>query len=266
MAEQFEGTQIEAIARALGHTEEGLTGPEIEFLLGAAQIQDVDRNNTKWKRLHNALATDQNSRKDRTHILAFIRKAMKPERWLSQHEKYEPLRARLNQALLFSGLAVKESGELVEVDKVSTIGDAQRRSNELRAALLKRDAHPDVLAFCRAELLAENFFHAVLEATKSVAAKLRSKSGLTGDGSALVDAALSGDSPKLIVNRFTSDSEKSEQRGFATLLKGVFGMFRNPTAHEARINWPMSVEDAADLMSTVSLIHRRLDCAVLRQP
>jgi uncharacterized protein (TIGR02391 family) len=178
----------------------------------------------------------------------------------------ETLRARLNHALLFSGRALQEDGVLVEVTKVSTITAAQRRSNELKAALIKRDAHPDVLAFCAAELLADNFFHAVLEATKSVAAKLRAKSGLTNDGALLVDGALSGDNPKLVVNAFTSDSEKSEQRGFATLLKGVFGMFRNPTAHEARVHWPMSAEDAADLMSTVSLIHRRLDRAVLRQP
>ena len=34
--------------------------------------------------------------------------------------------------------------------------------------------HPDVLAFCRAELLQQNYFHAVLEASKSVADKLRS--------------------------------------------------------------------------------------------
>jgi len=266
MAEQFEGTQIEAIARALGHTDDGLTGTEIGFLLGAAKINDVQPTEAKWRRLHNAFATHQNAKRDRTHILAFIRKAMKPERWLAKPEKYEPLRARLNQALLFSGLAVQEDGELVEATKVSTIADAQRRSNELRAALLKRDAHPDVLDFCKVELLAENFFHAVLEASKSVAAKLRAKTGLTNDGSLLVDAALSGDNPKLIVNAFISDSEKSEQRGFATLLKGVFGMFRNPTAHEARIPWPMAVEDAADLMSTVPLIHRRIDRAVLRQP
>jgi hypothetical protein len=32
-------------------------------------------------------------------------------------------------------------------------------------------------------------------------------------------------------------------------------------AHEARINWPMTKEDAEDLFSLVSLIHRRLDAA-----
>ena len=37
-----------------------------------------------------------------------------------------------------------------------------------------------------------NGFHAVLEASKSVAEKLRQKSGLTSDGADLVDAALAG--------------------------------------------------------------------------
>ncbi|WP_348630827.1 TIGR02391 family protein [Mesorhizobium sp. M4B.F.Ca.ET.203.01.1.1] len=56
-------------------------------------------------------------------------------------------------------------------------------------------------------------------------------------------------------------ARQDEQKGFGNLLKGTFGMFRNPMAHEARINWAMSKEDAEDLLSLVSLIHRRLDAA-----
>jgi uncharacterized protein (TIGR02391 family) len=48
-----------------------------------------------------------------------------------------------------------------------------------------------VLRFCRAELLQHNYFHAVLEASKSVADKLRTKTGEDGDGSPLVDATCS---------------------------------------------------------------------------
>ncbi len=40
-------------------------------------------------------------------------------------------------------------------------------------------------------------------------------------------------------------------------------MFRNPTAHAARISWDMCREDAEDLFSIVSLIHRRLDKAIM---
>lgn len=65
----------------------------------------------------------------------------------------------------------------------------------------------------------------------------------------------------LAINPLRTESERSEQKGFATLVQGVFRKFRNPTAHEARIFWQMSKEDTEDLLSMVSLIHRRLDGA-----
>ena len=109
-------------------------------------------------------------------------------------------------------------------------------------------------------------FPAVLEAVKSVADKPRTMRGLTSDGAALVDATLSGSSPMMAINGLSTKSEQDEQKGFANLLKGAFGMFRNPTAHEARLNWEMKKEDAEDLMSLLSLMHRRLDSArVLRR-
>jgi len=67
----------------------------------------------------------------------------------------------------------------------------------------------------------------------------------------------------LAVNSLATSSERSEQSGFANLVRGTFGMFRNPTAHEARINWPMTKVDAEDLLTLVSMIHRRLDAATM---
>lgn len=52
----FPSQHIEAVARVLGDTSDGLTGPEIGFILSDAEIPDVDSTNTKWKRLYNALA------------------------------------------------------------------------------------------------------------------------------------------------------------------------------------------------------------------
>lgn len=46
----------------------------------------------------------------------------------------------------------------------------------------------------------------------------------------------------LAINALSNDSQISEQRGFANLVRGTFGMFRNPTAHAARITWQMSKE------------------------
>ena len=84
---------------------------------------------------------------------------------------------------------------------------------------------------------------------------------MTDDGAALADRALGGSPPMLAINPLQTESERSEQSGFLNLVKGVFGMFRNPTAHEAKINWNMVRADAEDLLSTLSLIHRRLDAS-----
>lgn len=257
----FTQAQLQAIADALGDTDDGLTGSEIAHLLASSKIADVDPTLTKRHRLYNAFAQDQNKRQDRIYILAFVRKAMKPERFARCQERFEPMRANLNRALAFAGLAVDAAGELAAVEQARTLSEAQRRAQELRADLTTRGVHPDVLRFCREELLADNYFHAVMEAVKSVADKLRARTGLTDDGAALVDRALTGDTPMLAINPLKTESEKSEQKGFAHLLRGTFGMFRNTTAHEARINWPMTKDDAEDLFSLVSLIHRRLDAA-----
>jgi uncharacterized protein (TIGR02391 family) len=254
-------SQIEAIAAALGHSSIGLTGGEIGHLLIQARMVDPGAGITKKVRLHNAFVASQNQRQDRIGVLAFIRKAMKPERFLKDRARYEPLRAELNAALAFVGLVCDEAGKLREVDAVSTLPEAERRARELRSDLEARRVHPDVLRFCRSELLVDNYFHATLEAVKSIASKLRTLTGLDDDGATLVDRVFGGDVPMLAINPQATKSERDEQKGFGNLLKGVFGMFRNPTAHEARIHWAMTREDAEDLLTLASLIHRRIDAA-----
>jgi uncharacterized protein (TIGR02391 family) len=132
--------------------------------------------------------------------------------------------------------------------------------------LARRDVHPDVLAFCRAELLQQNYFHAVLEASKSVADKLRSLAGATGDGSPLVDAlCFPAAGPRVRFNSLATDWERSEQSGIATLMKGLFSTFRNPVAHAPKVAWSTSRSDALDMLTLASMLHRRLDKADVRQ-
>jgi len=86
----------------------------------------------------------------------------------------------------------------------------------------------------------------------------------TSDGSTLVDDTLGGNEPLLRINELTTDSHRSEQKGFVNLVKGVFGTFRNPTAHAPRIEWPISERDALDLFSIASYVHRRINDAVYK--
>jgi uncharacterized protein (TIGR02391 family) len=266
MEQVFSESELQAIAAALADTAEGLTGSEIGRILASMKIADPTPGMTKWKRLFNAFVERQNHSQNRRAVLEFIRRAMEPERYAMQRERYEPLRANLNCALAFVGLVVDETGELRKAPQVHTLTEAERRAQELRADLNARGVHPDVLRFCRAELVADNYFHAVLEATKSIADKLRSKTSLPDDGADLVDKVFTGKQPLLAINGLATESEKREQSGFANLVKGTFGMFRNVTAHEARILWTMNKADAEDLLSLASLIHRRIDASVPHTP
>ena len=259
----FTRVQIESIANALGDTENGLSGSEIGDILFESTIKDSYPNLAKRHRLFNALIERQNSDGHRKAILAFIRKSMKPARYLNKKDRYDPLRARLNEALSFAGLAIVESGDIEEVQPVSTLADAQRRAEELRKNLSTRHVHPDVLKFCRAELIADDYFHAVLEAAKSISDKIKSKTGLDRDGSELIDYSLMGDAPLLTINSFKTKTEISEQKGFAMLIKGIFSMFSNPTAHEPRIHRNVTRDEAEDFLTIVSLVHRRLDEAIM---
>jgi uncharacterized protein (TIGR02391 family) len=265
----FDETNLRAICNLLGDTTSGLTGSEIGQLFRDCEIDDPLPSYTKRHRLFEALHQRQRRDNCGNHIVAFIQAAMNPVRYVRDSELFEDRRSQLNQVLCFSGLTLGEDGKLRWASAASTLTEAQERAGRLRKELMSRRVHPDVLRFCRAELLQDNYFHAVFEATKSIADKIRDKSGLTGDGSSLVDEAFGlGKSgiPILAFNSLQTETERSEHTGLMNLMKGLFGTFRNTTAHAPKIKWVIEEQDALDMLSLASLLHRRLDQAVQTQP
>jgi uncharacterized protein (TIGR02391 family) len=261
----FNEIVLQRICDVLADTESGLTGSEIGRYLGKLGIEDPFPNLTKRHRLFEALTKKQRRDNCANLIIAFICEAMHPVRHTGSGDYFETKRRELNEILAFSGYQLREDGKVQTVEKVSTLSEAEERAGRLRAELRRRGVHADVLAFCRAELLQNNYFHAVFEATKSVAEKIRQTSGITGDGSELVDQAFGlGKTgiPIVAFNTLQTDTERSEHTGLMNLIKGMFGAFRNVTAHAPKISWPITEQDALDLLSIASLLHRRLDTAV----
>jgi uncharacterized protein (TIGR02391 family) len=255
----FSSEELEHICRVLAATEGGLTGSEINYILQQLNIEDINPNNTKWQRLFNALAKKQNETQKGNCILAFINKALAPARYIDQHPYYDEKLRKINVILSFHGLQYREDGKFHKIKKAETLTDAEGKASRLRDNLLYRNLHPELLHYCRAELISDNYFHAVLEACKGVAEKIRNITNLSIDGADLINQAFGGQSPKIKINGFSTETEKSEQRGFLNLMIGLFGTFRNPTAHAPKVIWQMSEDDALDLLTLVSYTLRRID-------
>jgi uncharacterized protein (TIGR02391 family) len=262
---RLEEANLEALCAILGATDDGLSGTEIGRYLAECNITDPSPGITKRRRLYDALSRQQRVDGCANSVLRFVKHVMSPVRYMDARERFADRRSRLNGVFAFNGLRLEEDGRLVRrTGAARTISQAEEAAGALRKALAERRVHADVLRFCRAELLEDNYFHAVFEATKSVAEKLRQMAGLTSDGGVLVDEALGMGKalPRIAFNTLRTDSERSEHTGLMNLIKGVFGAFRNTTAHAPKIHWDVSEQDALDILTTLSLVHRRLDSAV----
>lgn len=259
----FDAAQLEAAAKVLGDTSMGLTGNEIGHLLADIRVDDLDAGATKWKRLYNALALAQNKHQVGNHLLMFVTRAMNPVRYVGTVELFTARQDALNVVLAFSGYRVRDDGKVIRTTREATLDGAKARASKLRTLLEAKGTHAEVLKYCRAELLQENYFHAVQEAIKGLGQRMRDMTGLGNDGAELVQQALSTKAPLIALNTLSTETELSEQRGVAQLCVGLFGAVRNPTAHAPKTHWPMPEQDALDVLGLVSFLHRKLDMATV---
>ena len=261
MIPTFQDSHLLELARALA---DAATHRELSDLFQQCSIAEQG-GNPKWERIKNALAARQTSDKCGNNVGAFIQVLLDPARFSGKPDDHAERCRKVNVPLAFSGLHVSDRGKLVRIPAASTLPEAQARADRLRENLIARQVHAKVLECCRAELVQVNYFHAVLEACKSVAEEIRQKSGLEGDGAPLADAAFGGRRPHLALSALQTETERSEQSGFLNLLKGMFGTFRNITGHALKVGWPMPEMDALDLLTLASYLLRRIENAVKTQ-
>jgi uncharacterized protein (TIGR02391 family) len=239
------------------------TGSELRRDLEGLRLP-LGTESTKWRMLRESFELAQRRDGHGGSILRFVKQALDPAAELGAGD-LSGLRTAVNEVLLLSGLELLPDGRLVPRKASRTADDARARADALRAELRARHVHPDVLSFCRSELVQRNYFHAVLEAAKSVSAKIRDLTGLTSDGAQLVDEAFSlkNNMPPLAFNSLQTVSERSAHSGYAHFARGVVAAFRNPTAHDPKVEFPLSQSDALDMLATISMVHRRLDQATV---
>lgn len=255
----FSKGAVETICRAIGESD---TGSVLARLLAECRLPDPGEM-TKWKRLHGAVMTEQRRTGYGTPLLTLVKGTMRPERFIGRKAMFDDLRSDLNEALAFYGLEVRSTGAIHRRGIAATLDEAAVRSRRISDELRRRNAHSEVFRYCTKDLVAEDLFNAVLEATKGLCERVRQLSGSSEDGAKLIREAFEQKPPVLALNTLRTETELNEQRGMASLMHGVVAAFRNPLSHEPKILFPVSEPDALDVFCTISLIHRRLDRAVL---
>lgn len=250
--------QMESLAKLLGDCG---TGNEISRVLNARGLEDKSNESTKWRRLYWIFTTNQAQYKTPVKTFDFIRSFLTPVRYIGRSDEFERIRCELNAILSFSGIEYGPDSQFIKSNTAKTLTESEGRLNTIKEKFHGRRLHPEVYKYCRSELMQDNYFHAVFEASKGLAQRIRDMSEIDKDGAALVDEVFSINTPILALNSLQTETEKSEHRGYAALLKGCFAAVRNPLAHEPKILWSGG-DDAADYLSLISLLHRKLDDCV----
>ena len=245
MIHPFDDLALRGLADALSGF---LTHREISELFESLNIQASEEGN-KSNRIYYTFKSIQRQDRCGNNVLAFVRMVLSPKRY-GEEKLFENIRGGVNEVLSYEGIEVR------------TISEAKERSSKLKKRAQGVPIHPDILPFCEEEWLAENYFHAILEITKSVASKMQDKSGLTLDGSELVDACFGlgqEKKPILAFNMLRNRTEESEHTGFSSFIKGFFSMYRNPKAHVPRVTEETQLSAMIEVLVIATIIHNRLD-------
>lgn len=250
--EIFDNSELEKMAKILG---EAGSRRELRELLQEAQIKLYSPDLSRQKFLKDSFIKDQKEYRCGNHILTFIRITLNPRRFIDKEVEFEHHRTALNKILKFKGLEYTNDSQFRRVEKASSLDDLPKKWEE---KLKQRGVHAEIFKYCTVELLQDDIYHAVFEASKGLLERIRQLSEVHMDGVALIDKVFSTSQPILVFNTLTTQTEKSEQTGFINLLKSICSLIRNPLAHEPRLLWE-GEENALDWFSLLSLAHKMLD-------
>jgi len=253
---------LEGMCRLVG---EAYTGSEIDGLVRSVGLPASDVS-TKWRRLFDILSREQLRTGAGNCAVALFKEAFNPRRFAANPWAFEEFRGKANSHLAFEGLLLRADGKFQRISAAQTLSEAGGTARRLHDELLRRGGHAEVFKYCTRELIAQDCFSAVFEAVKGLADRVRKMAHVDLDGAELVDIVFRINAPQIAFNSLRTSTERNEQNGLASLMRGAFSAFRNPAAHEPKVEWHVSEPDALDLLSMLSLIHRRLDTSAVIAP
>lgn len=249
---------IELISKILC---EEITGSQITTMLTTLRLPIGDTTQTKWRRLSEILINACYQRKSLRPIFDSVEYVCLPSKYIDNPNDWSNLLRNINKVLIFKGFEINDAGKVVIIQKVTSFKDAQLRLKSLKERMKDLDIHPLVLKYCSEELLKENYFHAILEASKGIFFRIREMSGSTLDSGKLIEECFNKKDPTIIINgnKIQSDGELSAYQGLKHLLLSIAQLYRNTNAHSLKLYNPNDINDAVTALTLMSLAHNLLD-------
>ncbi|QFF98828.1 TIGR02391 family protein [Psychrobacillus glaciei] len=261
---------VEKISRILG---ELISGTELTRILSKNNWKDHDTEtgiksiSTKWKRINASMLYEINKVKSPKPFFQFVEEVMTPVSFVNSEEGWYYNLKEINLILRFYGYEITDAGKIKIVKATETLSEAIKRSKSLIEKLEAHNIHTKVTEYCTPELLNENYFHAILEASKSVFERIRVLTFSNLDGNQLINEAFKINNPSIIINgnKLENNDEKSQYLGLKSLLNTICYIYRNPTAHSPKLFNEKNENDAIIAFIMMSMAHQQLDhCSCVR--
>lgn len=97
---------------------------------------------------------------------------------------------------------------------------------------LQAEIRPELWDAVAQQYQSQNYGDAILYSFHYLRDILRDTANADGDGTALVGKTLGGNLPRLRINKFETESQQDEQKGFEQILRGMYQGIRNPRTHD----------------------------------
>jgi uncharacterized protein (TIGR02391 family) len=116
--------------------------------------------------------------------------------------------------------------------------------------------HPAIVASSYHLFQTGHLHNAVLNSVVAIFDLIRERTGLSSDGSNLVNRAFSLTDPYLILSELGTESGQNDQKGFIQLFNGSYQGIRNPKAHS--LTHDLTETKASQYLVHASLLARRV--------
>lgn len=254
--EPFKDQAIEEIARIIGdfYTSSQIT----TFFERAGYPHIVHDGSTKWRFVFEALKSIRKNKYGSHDILKIIKTLCDPQAFFSNPKIHEQIIFRINRVLAFYGLKISKEGAVLRKANKKTAFETSPESIRLFDS---RNFHQKIIFHGRKLFLDSSYSNAVFECCKAYDKQVRILSQIEDHGASLMNKAFSEKGP-IKLNSQQSLSEKNEQEGIMHISRGLMFAIRNPQGHEPALDWPISQEEALDLLSFLSYLFKKLENSV----